>query len=29
MVTAAGVGFLSGTLDQYLRAYDVNTGKEL
>jgi quinoprotein glucose dehydrogenase len=29
MVTAGGVGFLSGTLDQYLRAYDVNTGKEL
>jgi len=29
IVTAGGVGFLSGTLDQYLRAYDVNTGKEL
>lgn len=29
MVTAGGLGFLSGTLDQYLRAYDVNTGKEL
>ncbi|MDI2591774.1 glucose/quinate/shikimate family membrane-bound PQQ-dependent dehydrogenase [Pseudomonas sp. N3-W] len=29
MVTAGGVGFLSGTLDQYLRAYDVNSGKEL
>ncbi|MDR0276836.1 MAG: glucose/quinate/shikimate family membrane-bound PQQ-dependent dehydrogenase [Paucimonas sp.] len=29
MVTASGLGFLSGTLDQYLRAYDVNTGKEL
>ncbi|SEN63593.1 quinoprotein glucose dehydrogenase [Pseudomonas sp. ok272] len=29
MVTAGGVGFLSGTLDQYLRAYDVNNGKEL
>ena len=29
MVTAGGVGFLSGTLDQFLRAYDVNTGKEL
>ncbi|ATR84514.1 glucose/quinate/shikimate family membrane-bound PQQ-dependent dehydrogenase [Pseudomonas sp. FFUP_PS_473] len=29
IVTASGLGFLSGTLDQYLRAYDVNTGKEL
>ncbi|AKA22791.1 glucose/quinate/shikimate family membrane-bound PQQ-dependent dehydrogenase [Pseudomonas chlororaphis] len=29
MVTAGGVGFLSGTLDQYIRAYDVNNGKEL
>ncbi|HXR00835.1 MAG TPA: glucose/quinate/shikimate family membrane-bound PQQ-dependent dehydrogenase [Pseudomonas sp.] len=29
MVTAGGVGFLAGTLDQYLRAYDVKTGKEL
>jgi quinoprotein glucose dehydrogenase len=29
MVTAGGVGFLSGTLDQYIRAYDVRTGKEL
>ncbi|GGU66867.1 glucose dehydrogenase [Pseudomonas laurentiana] len=29
IVTAGGLGFLSGTLDQYLRAYDVNTGKEL
>ena len=29
MVTASGLGFLSGTLDQYLRAYDVNTGKVL
>jgi quinoprotein glucose dehydrogenase len=29
MVTAGGVGFLSGTLDQYLRAYDVKSGKEL
>lgn len=29
IVTAGGVGFLSGTLDQYLRAYDVNDGKEL
>ena len=29
IVTAGGLGFLSGTLDQYLRAYDTNTGKEL
>ena len=29
IVTAGGVGFLAGTLDQYLRAYDVKTGKEL
>ncbi|MDD1978064.1 MULTISPECIES: glucose/quinate/shikimate family membrane-bound PQQ-dependent dehydrogenase [Pseudomonas] len=29
IVTAGGLGFLSGTLDQYLRAYDSNTGKEL
>jgi quinoprotein glucose dehydrogenase len=29
MVTAGGVGFLSGTLDQYIRAYDVKNGKEL
>ena len=29
IVTAGGVGFLSGTLDQYMRAYDVKTGKEL
>ncbi|NBA94542.1 glucose/quinate/shikimate family membrane-bound PQQ-dependent dehydrogenase [Pseudomonas sp. R5(2019)] len=29
IVTAGGVGFLSGTLDQYLRAYDVKNGKEL
>jgi quinoprotein glucose dehydrogenase len=28
-VTAGGVGFLSGTLDQYLRAYDVKNGKQL
>lgn len=27
--TAGGVGFLSGTLDQYLRAYDLSSGKEL
>ncbi|MNY13054.1 Quinoprotein glucose dehydrogenase [compost metagenome] len=29
IVTAGGVAFLSGTLDQYLRAYDVNNGNEL
>ena len=29
MTTAGGVSFLSGTLDQYLRAYDITTGKEL
>jgi len=29
MVTAGGVGFLSGTLDQYIRAYDVKNGKKL
>jgi len=29
MVTASGVAFLSGTLDYYLRAYDVSTGREL
>lgn len=28
-VTAGGLGFLSGTLDQYLRAYDVSNGKQL
>jgi quinoprotein glucose dehydrogenase len=27
IVTAGGVSFLSGTLDYYLRAYDVTTGK--
>jgi len=27
--TAGGVSFLSGTLDQYLRAYDVKNGKHL
>lgn len=27
--TAGGVSFLSGTLDQYLRAYDTQTGAEL
>jgi len=29
MMTAGGVAFLSGTLDYYLRAYDVSNGKEL
>ena len=29
MVTAGGVAFLSGTLDAYLRAYDVRTGEML
>lgn len=29
MITAGGVFFYSGTLDDYLRAYDMNTGKEL
>lgn len=29
MVTAGGVAFLSGTLDDYLRAYDLRTGKKL
>lgn len=29
MVTAGGVAFLSGTLDQYIRAYDVKNGKKL
>ncbi len=29
IVTASGLGFLSGTLDQYLRAYDVNSGEVL
>ncbi|VVN70692.1 glucose/quinate/shikimate family membrane-bound PQQ-dependent dehydrogenase [Pseudomonas fluorescens] len=27
--TASGIAFLSGTLDQYLRAYDVKNGKQL
>ena len=27
--TASGLAFLSGTLDQYLRAYDVKNGKQL
>ncbi len=29
IVTAGGVGFLSGTLDYYVRGYDVATGREL
>ncbi|MEE4465559.1 membrane-bound PQQ-dependent dehydrogenase, glucose/quinate/shikimate family, partial [Azotobacter chroococcum] len=29
LVTAGGVAFLSGTLDYYLRAYDVRNGEEL
>ncbi|TSH98181.1 PQQ-binding-like beta-propeller repeat protein [Verticiella sediminum] len=29
MITAAGVGFLSGTIDYYVRAYDVDTGERL
>jgi quinoprotein glucose dehydrogenase len=29
MVTAGGVAFLSGTLDNYLRAYDLTNGKQL
>lgn len=29
IVTAGGVAFLSGTLDYYLRAYDVTTGAEI
>ncbi len=29
IMTAGGVAFLSGTLDYYLRAYDVTDGKEL
>jgi quinoprotein glucose dehydrogenase len=29
IVTAGGVAFLSGTLDYYLRAYDVSTGREI
>jgi quinoprotein glucose dehydrogenase len=28
-MTAGGVAFLSGTLDYYVRAYDVATGREL
>ena len=29
MTTAGGVTFLSGTLDQYVRAYDITTGEQL
>ncbi|MGC1175360.1 membrane-bound PQQ-dependent dehydrogenase, glucose/quinate/shikimate family [Polaromonas sp.] len=29
LMTAGGVAFLSGTLDDYVRAYDVSNGKEL
>ncbi|WP_106478057.1 glucose/quinate/shikimate family membrane-bound PQQ-dependent dehydrogenase [Phytohalomonas tamaricis] len=29
LTTGGGVSFLSGTLDQYLRAYDITTGDEL
>ncbi len=29
LTTAGGVAFLSGTLDDYLRAYDVNNGNEI
>jgi quinoprotein glucose dehydrogenase len=29
IMTGGGVAFLSGTLDQYLRAYDVTNGEEL
>ncbi|MGV8840287.1 MAG: membrane-bound PQQ-dependent dehydrogenase, glucose/quinate/shikimate family [Bauldia sp.] len=29
IITAGGVAFLSGTLDDYLRAYDLTTGAEL
>lgn len=29
LTTAGGVAFLSGTLDNYLRAYDVNNGNEV
>jgi len=29
LVTAGGVMFFSGTLDNYLRAYDVNTGEKI
>lgn len=29
LTTAGGVSFLSGTLDQYLRGYDITTGEEI
>ncbi|BAI76501.1 quinoprotein glucose dehydrogenase (plasmid) [Azospirillum sp. B510] len=29
IMTAGGVAFLSGTIDDYVRAYDVSTGKQL
>ena len=29
VITGGGVAFLAGTLDQYLRAYDVRTGEQL
>ncbi|CAM2929409.1 quinoprotein glucose dehydrogenase [Ectopseudomonas mendocina] len=29
LITSSGLGFLSGTLDYYLRAYDMRTGEEL
>jgi quinoprotein glucose dehydrogenase len=29
IITKGGVAFLSGTLDYFLRAYDVTTGKQL
>ncbi|WP_277372787.1 membrane-bound PQQ-dependent dehydrogenase, glucose/quinate/shikimate family [Pseudomonas sp. AA-38] len=29
LITGGGLGFLSGTLDYYLRAYDMHTGEEL
>jgi quinoprotein glucose dehydrogenase len=28
-MTAGGVAFLSGTIDNYVRGYDVSTGKQL
>ena len=29
IATAGGVAFLTGTLDRYIRAYDVSTGREV
>lgn len=29
VITAGGVAFISGTLDYYVRAYDVTTGEQL